>query len=160
MTVNMCIRIAGTSWMIPPPFKSHVLFPRRKRPVAGSTDVDAAHPFISTAHLDTSNTVSLKISVLELAIVLLELWHNNTFENFCRAEGEAVPEIQKYYERHTLVVRWFDRTKEDLVSRHKQAVSFCIQCVTRDTDFDDRSFRHDMYAGVLVPLLDNANDVP
>ena len=135
------------------PIKDYILFPQDS---SNPGAIDAEHPFISTVHAST-HTSSLKSLLLELAVVLLELWHNTSFETFCQSKNKTIPAGDEYYERHALVYRWFDETKEDLVGRHQRAVGFCLRCVSKDADFGNRQFRNEMFDGVLSPLLQNAS---
>ena len=152
-------QFSGTAWMIPGAIKAHILFPLVSK--AAKTEisprVDVLHPFISADPNSTHNSdIPLKTSLLELGIVLLELWHNVSFENFCDERGEAPG--NDFYQRLPLAHRWFDETEGDMLVRHSKAVSSCIRCLSKNANFDDSSFLSEMFEGILRPLEDNVKD--
>ncbi|KAL9055460.1 MAG: hypothetical protein Q9162_003558 [Coniocarpon cinnabarinum] len=152
-------QLSDTAWMIAGPIKDRVLFPLHSNAVEESPRIDATHPFISTEHVDFSHNSNapLKFVLLELGIVLLELWHNVSFEQFC-AEKQ-ITHGDEFYKRLEPAHRWFEETEGDMVGRHSKAVSSCIRCLSKDTNFDDRTFRSEMFESILRPLDENTRDV-
>jgi len=130
----------------------------------GSTDtnllLDLGQPFVSLT-LDPSSAESTqlepvepKIALLELGILLLEIWHEVTLESrFGLNEGP-----KGYYQRLGLAVEWLDDTHNPLPELYDQAVSHCIQRPAgeaRSKNWEDIKFWGTICGEVVEPLSKN-----
>lgn len=152
------LQLSGTAWISEGPMKDSVMFPPARLATKRSTSlaVDVAHPFLCTDHSAAPQVCLPRNALLELGIVLMELWHNQTIESYFQNTVVG----SDYYGRLVMVHRWVDETEEDMVPRHSRAVRSCIRCcVNKGGDLDDAAFGTEVVETVLIPLMENARDV-
>lgn len=155
------LQLWGTPWLNRPCMKSNILFPT---PNPGGYDMK--HPFISVSHqtgIQQPQWCSLRECLLELGIVLLELWHNTTMEIYYgHPPWDQSSMSTNFYERLSLALRWLDETDDDMVWRHSQAVRSCMKichsAVCEKEGLDNAALRNEVYEGIVQPLLENAKD--
>ncbi|CAG8015052.1 unnamed protein product [Penicillium olsonii] len=113
-------------------------------------------PFISrkfTSSLEDSHALNVKRVMLELGIVLLELWQVRTLASYA-------DECQKPYgtlgARYDLARHWLDVCIGNILPAFSEVITRCIECtfVTRTADLKwiDTEFRKSVYDYVVKPL--------
>ena len=114
-------------------------------------------PFVSltfddrTRSTQPERSVEPKMALLELGILLLEVWHEITLET--RFSLEDAP--SGYYQRLALAVEWLDDTDNPLPDLYDRAVSYCIQQLVSEAhfpDWEDTKLWATVCAEVIEPL--------
>lgn len=123
--------------------------------------IDFSRPFVSLT-FDNSNAsappqqnVDPKVVLLELGILLLEIWHKKTLETqFSLNEAPA-----GYYERLALALKWLDDTNDPLPELYDKAVSHCVRGMiggeTRFREWEDIKFWGAVCEDIIEPLSKN-----
>lgn len=128
------LQLLQTQWLRNAWSKDNIYF--LLRPIAdatgGSQDqlyIDFSRPFVSLVFDGNDGSaapqknVEPKIALLELGILLLEIWHERTLETkFSLKEAPS-----GYYERLLLASRWLDETDDPLLTLYDKATSHCIR---------------------------------
>ena len=156
------LQLLQTQWLASPWSSDVISFLVRQHVAAKSgsqeQNVDVSRPFISLV-FDTATSshpqqkVEPKVVLLELGILLLEIWHEMTLETrFAITEA-----VTNYYERQRLATEWFDDMSNPLPELYDRAVSRCIFRTvggkSRLLDWDDIEFWRGVCADVIEPLL-------
>ncbi|KAJ5415227.1 hypothetical protein N7465_003922 [Penicillium sp. CMV-2018d] len=113
-------------------------------------------PFISrkfTPSLEESCALSAKRAMLELGIILLELWKNQTFTSYAT---ESQNPYHTFGARYDLARNWLDANMNEILPIYSDVVTRCIECtfVTSGADYkwSDTEFRKSVYDYVIKPL--------
>ncbi|KAH8686130.1 hypothetical protein BGZ60DRAFT_396930 [Tricladium varicosporioides] len=126
----------------------------------GKCQVDLGRPFVSLSfdssilNAGDSPSIEPKVALLELGILLLEVWHEITLET--RFGCESAP--SGYYQRLALATEWLDDTTNPLPDLYDKAISHCIHRSvggSRVPDWDDMKFWGAMCGDVIEPLSKN-----
>ena len=138
------------------------------RPTGGASNasrnqlyIDFSRPFVSltfddsSASAPTQQNVDPKVALLELGILLLEIWHGTTLETqFSLKEAPG-----GYYERLALALRWLDDMKDPLPELYDKAASHCIRGMiggeTRFREWEDIDFWGAVCGDIIEPLSKN-----
>ena len=142
--------------------KKAVHFFVHTRAVSG---IDIEHPLIvrhfsdqtgETASEPTENDPEL--ALLELGILLLEIWEMKTFESWLRAAGHLMDlsQIQDRYTRLRYSIEWFQSLKGKLLLNYQKVVGICLRPCVFDlfnTSWEDKDFRMAVYSEIAEPLL-------
>jgi len=90
--------------------------------------IDFSRPFVSLT-FDNNNASALpqqsvdpKVALLELGILLLEIWHKRTLETQFSSKEATVG----YYEHLALALKWLDDMNNPLPEQYDKAVSHCV----------------------------------
>ena len=154
--VSAVLQLCGTTWIIHGPFKDRVKFPIDSFSTGDNIvqTTRTSNPFISVVHSHAEQTrgMSLKHSLLELGIVLLELWHNITLEEYFQIPAGTAR--SGFYERQMLASQWVDETCGNIVGRYCKAVRACIRSLDEGADLHDQTLRDDICQNVLLPLME------
>ncbi|CAI7661789.1 unnamed protein product [Penicillium viridicatum] len=94
-------------------------------------------PFISrkfTPSLEESCALSAKRAMLELGIILLELWKNQTFTSYAT---ESQNPYHTFGARYDLARNWLDANINEILPIYSDVVTRCIECtfVTSGADY-------------------------
>ncbi|KAH6677735.1 hypothetical protein B0J14DRAFT_475288 [Halenospora varia] len=126
----------------------------------GRCQVDLVRPFVclsfdnSTPSAGNRASIEPKVALLELGILLLEVWHEITLETrFALREAPS-----GYYQRLALATEWLDDTDNPLPDLYDNAVSHCIHRSVGDSrlpDWDDMKFWGAVCGDVIEPLSKN-----
>ncbi|KAI9645502.1 hypothetical protein NHQ30_006242 [Ciborinia camelliae] len=150
------LQLLQTQWLESAWSKDKVYFLSKTR---GSLkqQIDLSRPFISLSFGATSPNglkvqVQPKIALLELGILLLEIWYETCLETrFALAKAPT-----GYYERLALALEWLDDTSNPLPELYEKAVSHCIHSTVggefRLSDWDDMKFWEAVCEDVIEPL--------
>ncbi|EAQ93048.1 predicted protein [Chaetomium globosum CBS 148.51] len=161
------LQLFQTQWLQRPWSKHEVYFPIRPPLQAAATQglTSPAHeapefnrPFISLTFENNGRLVpphpgviDAKAALLELGILLLELWHQSPFEARPGATGGG-----GYYQRLAAALEWLDDTAvvDPMPELYDRAASLCIRGViggqAKLADWEDMGF----WAGVCVDVIE------
>lgn len=92
-------------------------------------------------------------ALLELAIMLLELWHNTAIEVYVPT---SVP--QEHWARLQLASAWVDDTQNEPLPLYGAAVRHCLKASIFDASWDDADFRRDYCENIIEPLRQSCED--
>ncbi|KUM57667.1 hypothetical protein ACN42_g9514 [Penicillium freii] len=106
-----------------------------------------------TPSLEESCALSAKRAMLELGIILLELWKNQTFTSYA-TESQTL--YHTFGARYDLARNWLDANINEILPIYSDVVTRCIECtfVTSGADYkwSDTEFRKSVYDYVIKPL--------
>ena len=127
-----------------------------------SFEFDADLPFVKytfplSSACPSVSSSNAKRSLLELGIVLLEIWHKQPFNNFAAKHNLTIDD--SYGRRYEIAGQWLDDTQQDILPFYLDAVNRCIECCFSTTstfpDWNDLNFRKSFCEGVAKPLWEN-----
>ena len=117
--------------------------------------VSLNRPFVRCAFGGTqtaSHSVEPKVALLELGILLLEIWHKTPLE--VRFGLETAPTA--YYDRMARAVEWLDDVDEPLPDLYDKAVAHCLRANiggdTRFQDWEDTKLWSVICGDIITPL--------
>lgn len=142
--------------------KDAIHFFVQTRAVSG---IDVEHPFIlkqfceqpnGTTHAIPENDPEL--ALMELGILLLEIWTTMTFESWLDTTGNLKDpsQIQEKYVRLQYSIQWFQTLKGKLLPNYQKVVGICLRPCVFDlyhTSWEDPEFRMAVYREIVEPLL-------
>ncbi|KAL8369881.1 hypothetical protein RB595_000301 [Gaeumannomyces hyphopodioides] len=158
------LQLFQTHWLQKPWSKHELYFPVRPLLQAATKGLaspaceapDLNQPFISLT-FETSGpapacpgVIDAKTALLELGILLLELWHQSPFEARLAATGGG------YYQRLAAALEWLDDTTDvdPMPELYDRAASLCIRGViggqAKLADWEDMKF----WAGVCIDVIE------
>lgn len=113
-------------------------------------------PFISrkfTTCLEESSALSAKRAMLELGIILLELWKNQTFTSYATQSRNP---YQTLGARYDLARNWLDANMNEILPIYYDVVTRCIECTFATSGagykWGDTGFRKSVCDYVVKPL--------
>ncbi|KAL8816326.1 MAG: hypothetical protein Q9223_004640 [Gallowayella weberi] len=126
---------------------------------------DAESPFI--IHDFESNPAPLpaaqpnaKTSLLDLGILLLEIWHLTPFEVYAAQEGLHVDST--YGARYEIASRWLNETADNILPFYADPVCRCIEGTfaskATTLQWTDPEFQVSICEGLVKPLWDNCSN--
>ncbi|KAK6336229.1 hypothetical protein TWF696_001792 [Orbilia brochopaga] len=133
------LQLLQTNWIQTAWSKDAIHFPTsgaKNRP-------DFSRPFVAIQFDDQTNgaagppdAVELRIAILELGILLLEIWHQEAFEHWCERSLEIQckpPSAANFKQRYFLATAWLADKSNEPLEFYRTAVSYCISGI------DDKS---------------------
>ncbi|TPX12467.1 uncharacterized protein E0L32_006879 [Thyridium curvatum] len=166
------LQLLQTNWLERAWSKDNVFFLKRPTAAPASGDkpaqvaVDLNRPFVACsfdAHGPTPTPTSVvpggggvepKVALLELGILLLEIWHRTTLERRFGLDESRPP--AGYYERMARAVEWLDDVDEPLPDLYDRAVSHCLRANiggdARFADWEDKKLWHVVCGDIIEPL--------
>lgn len=142
--------------------KNAVHFLVKTRTVSG---IDVQRPLIIEQFGDQPDELLSEIpendpelALMELGILLLEIWNMRTFESWLKAAGHLMdfPQLQDRYTRLRYSIEWFQSLKGKLLPNYQKVVGICLRPCVFDlfhTSWEDTEFRMAVYREVVEPLL-------
>ena len=142
--------------------KNAVHFFVQTRTVSG---IDIEHPLIMRHFSDQTNETlnelpenDPELALMELGIMLLEIWNMRTFESWLKAAGHLmdVSQVQDRYIRLRYSIQWFQSLKGKLLPNYQKVVGICLRPSVFDlfdTSWEDKDFRIAVYSEIVEPLL-------
>lgn len=93
-----------------------------------------------------------ELELLNLDIMILELWHNTAVETF--AASAQIPLEPDYYSRLRVAKKWIEVSQNNMLPDIDSAAKRCVGCRfdVADADLDDMKFISGVYEGVVKPL--------
>ena len=155
-----------TPWLYLPLTSKWICFARARKPTANTATTaqlctDMPKPFVvhsfSVGHADSPGSVcSPKRSLLELGIVLLELWYVKPVETYASEAGLKLDD--SFGSRYDVAQAWLE-SDVDMLSFYLDLVTRCVECTFATTgpmpDWRDVVFRKSVCEYVLKPLWEN-----
>ncbi|KAJ6257577.1 hypothetical protein Dda_7362 [Drechslerella dactyloides] len=161
------LQLLQTRWIQKAWSKDSIYFPIS---VAAATP-DFSRPFVSIQFDDQSNgpagpphAVELRMAILELGILLLEIWHLETFEQWCeRALGVKCkpPSAENFNIRHMLASAWLADKSNQPLEFYRKATFYCISGIDNGeaggggAQGDKTGFWGELCQNVIEPLSQN-----
>ncbi|CAM1510000.1 Fc.00g003350.m01.CDS01 [Cosmosporella sp. VM-42] len=100
------------------------------------------------------------LALLELGIILLELWHQRSLGDQFHYSSPPVD----YSERRDLALRWLDDMTHPLPDLYDKAASRCIRGIiggeSRFDDWEDTTFWNAFCVDIIEPLSQNCKSIP
>jgi hypothetical protein len=151
------LQLRQTTWYSTPWNSSSIVFPTRR---AGGLDVAGCAPYVeqvvdaklaqTTRYPAALDTEAAKKTMLELAVLLLEIMHNQPIEAW--AEKYDLGATGTYWDRMRVATHWMERSHDKLLFRHLQPIEHCLQrCAQSKLDWD-ADFRKMYCENVIKPL--------
>lgn len=136
---------------------SSTIFFRRISGSVGSTGqlpFEADHPFVTRSDppgfLEGQPSPWARHVVLDLGIVLMELWKLQTFMTWSMQRQRPLGE--SFDERFSSAKLWLAEIEPTVLPCYKQAVRRCIELASCSYSFDDDDFRQSLCEGLIKPL--------
>ncbi|KAJ9148962.1 hypothetical protein NKR23_g4735 [Pleurostoma richardsiae] len=159
------LQLLQTSWLQAPWSKEAVYFLLQPGKGAQNSSplglVDLDQPFISLVFDDQKSVeqprcqIQPRVALLELGILLLELWHQQPFEARFGQDSTA----DGYYQRLAMAIEWLDDTSDPMPEQYDRAVSLCVRGViggeSHLASWEDIGFWGAICADVIEPLQKN-----
>jgi hypothetical protein len=170
------LHLQSTPWLTGSWSKTAIEFLKRPAPVnhvtAANTSttlfVDYHHPVISQRFLaspqrrNVAGSLPPKEALLELGIMLLEIWHENTLEAYygTTAMGQSGPSMPAdCWGRLMIASMWLEDTDDPPLPLYHTAISQCVKCFFGGTfslpNWDDTQFQKALYKDLLEPLFES-----
>lgn len=156
------LQLNATPWLATLWSKSTVCF-LAPTPLQKHSQIDLTRPFITVKFdsgpriVDRKKFPEARRVILELGIMLLELWHHTTFELHCAASGVTAGD--DYFERVTWAQKWLETSAESgsLLPDYINFVARCIKCnfgneISLNPTWESDDLVHGFITGVIEPL--------
>ncbi|XXH04369.1 hypothetical protein Hte_010783 [Hypoxylon texense] len=98
-----------------------------------------------------------KTALLELAILLLEIWNDETLEEWVKSKegNNGLASITTKEGRIKEMIEWLRKTEDDLLGEHVTAIDFCIFISSgRYNSWDKTKLLKDYCQNVIIPLYE------
>ncbi|KAL9015977.1 MAG: hypothetical protein Q9185_006655 [Variospora sp. 1 TL-2023] len=116
-----------------------------------------AHNFHATGISQATAQSSVKACLLDLGILLLEIWHITPFEEYIVREELQVNNT--YGSRYEAARQWLNDTADNILPFYMDPTCRCIEGTFASTSptlqWTDRQFQISMCEGLIKPLFDN-----
>lgn len=97
-----------------------------------------------------------KEALLELAILLLEIWHHRPLEMWAAKLGMGSSSVGTPEARRVAAIRWLELTSDRLPPHHLAAVEQCLAfCSGRLRAWDDGEFQRQYCENIVRPLRES-----
>lgn len=160
------MQLHSTPWLCFPLTSQTLCFPQdpESPTVKGTTQFrDIPQPFIRQNFLNGVDDPATKCacnprrSMLELGIVLLELWHAKSFRTYATEQGLDLND--NFGCRYDVVKSWLDFSIYHILPFYLEVVTRCVECTFATDcgafDWNDIVFRKSVCEYVLKPLWEN-----
>ncbi|KAJ5367048.1 hypothetical protein N7541_000989 [Penicillium brevicompactum] len=128
--------------------------------IASGDGGSGIRPFIGHSFcpgLGEPQPYQVRRGVLELGILLLELWHSRTFVTY--AAEANVPLTDSFAIRYEAARGWLDSSRDEVLPYYLTVVTRCVERTffsnTADLDWNDTAFRESFFEHVVKPLWEN-----
>ena len=147
----------GESWS-----KKAICFQRTQSPKPGvATLFEVDRPFITHTFKYQTTAVlqkwNAKRSLLELGVLLLEIFHEETLEDF--ASVGNIPLGDSYGQLYDVAKHWHGISAGEVPLLYWDAIELCIECPfyrsSAVADWNDVEFQKSVCEGVIKPLWEN-----
>lgn len=150
------LQLSQTPWLRTVWSKDEIFF--LQRPSFLDQIYDYNRPYISISFSSSvadnppKPQLDPKVAILELGILLLEIWHNETLESHFPEQQNLI----QYHDRLNFATQWLDDPHNQPLPLYDKAVSRCIHRViggeTRFPDWENTKFWDDVCQDVIGPL--------
>ncbi|KAE8327762.1 hypothetical protein BDV39DRAFT_214932 [Aspergillus sergii] len=149
------MQLHSTPWLALPLTSSSVRFTPDSMKLKGTPQ-----PFIVSAFPipnQATTPYTTKASMLELGIMLLEIWHLRSIDSY--ASERALEMNNSYGTRYEIARNWLSFSDDNMLPFYLELVTRCIECTFATTsatpDWGDLTFRRSVCEHVLKPLWEN-----
>ncbi|PIG89847.1 hypothetical protein AARAC_005881 [Aspergillus arachidicola] len=149
------MQLHSTPWLAFPLTSSSVRFTPESMKLKGTPQ-----PFIVSAFPipnQATTPYTTKASMLELGIMLLEIWHLRSIDSY--ASERALEMNNSYGTRYEIARNWVSFSDDNMLPFYLELVTRCIECTFATTsatpDWSDLTFRKSVCEHVLKPLWEN-----
>ena len=126
-------------------------------------NIDLKNPFVD-CHVDsgaiTGNAYSQQADeqLLDLGIIILELWHNEAIETFTDGAGLILEDTHD--SRQSVARKWIAETKDNMLTSIYDASVRCVNCRFDVVNIDlmNKRLTISIFESVIKPLWDNCKD--
>ncbi|KAI0435595.1 hypothetical protein F4803DRAFT_545016 [Xylaria telfairii] len=102
----------------------------------------------------TEKELDPKTTLLELAILLLEIWHHRPLEMWIEKAG--IESVETTEARRIAAIRWVEKTSEHLPPHHLTAIEQCLAvCSGRLRRWQDVEFVQQCCENIIKPLYES-----
>jgi hypothetical protein len=104
-----------------------------------------------------ASRVPVETDMLELGIMLIEVWEQRTFEEWTAQEGLGAS--SDHLERTKRAIRWMETVTDPMMVWYEDAVSVCLRFDFGNLprDWEDARFRQGYCEKVILPLFKTCN---
>ncbi|KAL8732787.1 MAG: hypothetical protein Q9166_002569 [cf. Caloplaca sp. 2 TL-2023] len=117
------------------------------------------HDFHANQKPQAETQTNAKASLLDLGILLVEIWHLTPFEAYAAQEGLHVDST--YGARYEAAQRWLNDTADNILPFYLNPVCRCIEGTFASTSptlqWTDSQFQVSVCEGLIKPLFDNCS---
>ncbi|KAK2607024.1 hypothetical protein N8I77_005733 [Diaporthe amygdali] len=163
------LQLLHTQWIAQTWSKNMVFFlvPGKPTGLIRQAQVDLNRPFIAckfSGSADGQQNRSFldpKSALLELGILLLEIWHGMTLEaRFELDETWSISSSATYYKRLVMALEWQDDGENPMLGFYAQAVAHCLtgNAGAQDLSWEDTKLWAAICANVIEPLSKLCDD--
>ena len=155
------LRLHSTPWLSTCCWSSDMIrFPNYLDQTSAGGAVIYECPFLEChfspdAPVGVLNLVGAKRPLLELGILLLEVWHQKTIQAYAFSINATLDD--SYGLRYNLVKAWLDSSKQQLLPTYMDVVTRCIECNVANASLDyhwqDEVLRQSICEEILMPLF-------
>ncbi|OTA62058.1 hypothetical protein K449DRAFT_351199 [Hypoxylon sp. EC38] len=153
------LQLRQTCWFNIPLASKSIKFPLQKD---GSLKTAVLEPFVGRVMVEDPSTWSgvnggpdPKVALLELAILLLETWHDEPLELWMARIGMTSTESEET--RRRAAVLWEEETESHLPTHHLAAIDYCLGiCGGRKRLWHDDEFLKQYCENVIKPLHESS----
>ena len=156
------LQLSQTPWLEDGPFEDSILFPATSVISDGNSNLNYDHPLVSVKFTPkgTRNRSlagahpNAKKIILELGIILLELWHEQTLEDKF-SQGKP---LKGYFTRREFASRWIDDMTNPLPPLYDKAVCHCVGGMVGGDgrlEWEDTKFWNAYCTDIIEPLRKN-----
>ena len=153
------LQLHATPWLASFWVRQNICF-RRIETASGLYSPDVDHPFVRCTFPATPDSMSPSCNVqrqlLELGILLLELWNQQSFEAYALSNGIVLGDT--YGGRLDAAMKWLNQPKQRILPFFHGVVTRLLECrfaTSIDTySWDDGEFRSSICEHVVKPLWD------
>ncbi|EEU40664.1 uncharacterized protein NECHADRAFT_76039 [Fusarium vanettenii 77-13-4] len=155
--VSSVLQLRPTAWCNTPWTSKTIKFPTKTN---NGSPITICTPYVEQTfdttmlqcHDCTSglNTQAIKSTMLELAILLLEILHHRSLESW--AEKHEQGDMCSYGERMLGANRWLEMSTGRLLPDHLKAVEGCLEYCVKSNLAWDKSFQSGYCENVIKPL--------
>ena len=151
-----------TPWLKKCWTKNTIYFLKQPRTISG---VDVEHPLIFKQFCNQDNSAPYEppendpeLALMELGILLLEIWTMETFERWLENMGHTIDSSQLHDAdvRLKYSIKWFKSVKTKLLPNYCEVVGICLRPAAFDlfdTNWENAEFRVTVYKKIVEPLL-------
>ncbi|RTE74823.1 hypothetical protein BHE90_010743 [Fusarium euwallaceae] len=152
--VSSILQLRPTAWCNTPWTSTTIKFPTKEDNGSLITictpyveqDFDATMPQ-GHALASSLDTQAIKLTMLELAILLLEILHLKSLESWAKGHGQG--DMRSDGERMLGAKRWLEMSNARLLPHHIRAVEGCLGYCVKSNLAWDKSFQNDYCENVL-----------
>lgn len=162
------LQFQSTPWLEDSWKKKSIFFPNNAVADPSGKDIwqfDANSPFIihdfqsSPVPTLATHTTKARSSLLDLGILLLEIWHVTPSEVYAQQEGLLLDTT--YGARYEVASRWLNHTADNILPFYLDPVCRCIEGTFASSapvlQWNDRQFQSSVCESLVKPLWDNCS---